>query len=69
MTHSGHSECRSGSAAMGAAFTQYPNFVIRRARRPRQLDHDSGPLGLCSLLEITNLRIERSLEGRPGHRS
>jgi hypothetical protein len=44
MTHSGHSECRSGSAAMGAAFTQYPNLVIRRARRPRQLDHDSGPI-------------------------
>jgi hypothetical protein len=29
------------------------------------LDHDSArSLGLCSLPEITNLRIERSLEGR-----
>jgi len=31
----------------------------------RPLDHDGGPIGLCSLPEITNLRIERSLEGRP----
>src|SRR5438876_1618854 len=36
------------------------------ARRPRPLGYDGGPIsGLCSLPEITNLRIERSLEGRP----
>src|SRR5260370_3274000 len=31
----------------------------------RPLDHDGGPIGLCSLPEITNLCIERSPEGRP----
>src|SRR6266511_1126412 len=36
------------------------------ARRPRPPGSRRWPdLGLCSLPEITNLRIERSLEGRP----